>query len=151
MPDAHFATFPPKLVEPCILAGTSEKGCCPECGAPWERVVEKTVPETRNVKSDYPGNITLATKKYKNDRGPESKTIGWKPTCKCFGPPLGVAEFHIGKEPILCTVLDIFFGSGTVGVVAHKHGRKFIGIELSKPYLDDIAIPRIERETAQTK
>ena len=39
-PDAHFATFPPKLVEPCIKAGTSEKGCCPECGAPRVRVVE---------------------------------------------------------------------------------------------------------------
>ncbi len=33
-PNAHFATFPPKLAEPCILAGTSEWGCCPECGAP---------------------------------------------------------------------------------------------------------------------
>ena len=30
-PDAHFATFPPKLVEPCIKAGTSERGCCAEC------------------------------------------------------------------------------------------------------------------------
>jgi DNA modification methylase len=39
---AHFATFPPKLIEPCILAGTSEAGCCPECGTPWERVVERT-------------------------------------------------------------------------------------------------------------
>ena len=27
-PGAHFATFPEKLVEPCILAGTSEKGVC---------------------------------------------------------------------------------------------------------------------------
>ena len=36
-PALHFATFPPKLIEPMILAGTSERGCCPECGAPWER------------------------------------------------------------------------------------------------------------------
>ena len=28
--EAHFATFPPKLVEPCLKSGTSEKGCC--CG-----------------------------------------------------------------------------------------------------------------------
>jgi DNA modification methylase len=27
-PLKHFATFPEALVEPCILAGTSEKGCC---------------------------------------------------------------------------------------------------------------------------
>ncbi len=35
---AHFAVFPQKLIEPCILAGTSEAGCCPECGSPWRRV-----------------------------------------------------------------------------------------------------------------
>ena len=35
---AHFATFPPALVEPCIKAGTSEHGACGECGAPWVRV-----------------------------------------------------------------------------------------------------------------
>ena len=37
---AHFATYPEALVEPCILAGTSEKGVCADCGAPWRRVVE---------------------------------------------------------------------------------------------------------------
>jgi DNA modification methylase len=34
---AHFATFPPKLIEPCIMASTSEKGVCAVCGAPWVR------------------------------------------------------------------------------------------------------------------
>jgi DNA modification methylase len=34
---AHFATFPSRLVERCIRAGTSEHGCCPSCGSPWER------------------------------------------------------------------------------------------------------------------
>ena len=48
-------------------------------------------------------------------------------------------------------VLDPFFGSGTVGVVAYKNDRRFIGIELSKEYLDEIAIPRIEKETRQRK
>ena len=38
--EAHFATFPPDLVEPCILAGTPPK-CCGECGAPWKRAVGK--------------------------------------------------------------------------------------------------------------
>jgi site-specific DNA-methyltransferase (adenine-specific) len=31
---AHFATFPPALVEPCVRAGTSERGCCAGCGEP---------------------------------------------------------------------------------------------------------------------
>jgi DNA modification methylase len=40
--EAHFATFPEDLVEPCILAGTSARGACPACGAPWRRLSEAT-------------------------------------------------------------------------------------------------------------
>jgi site-specific DNA-methyltransferase (cytosine-N4-specific) len=36
-PWAHFATWPQALVRRMILAGTSERGVCPECGAPWVR------------------------------------------------------------------------------------------------------------------
>ena len=57
--DAHFATFPPGLIEPCILAG------CPKGG----------------------------------------------------------------------TVLDPFFGAGTTGLVAQRHGRNAIGIELNPEYV----------------
>ena len=49
--DAHFATFSPALVEPLVRAGTSERGCCANCGAPWVRAVKK---ETRpNAPSAY--------------------------------------------------------------------------------------------------
>jgi DNA modification methylase len=41
------------------------------------------------------------------------------------------------------TVLDPFFGSGTVGVVAKKHGREFIGIEMNAEYVE-IAKKRCE-------
>jgi site-specific DNA-methyltransferase (adenine-specific) len=34
---AHFATMPPTLAETCVLAGTSEKGHCPNCGKRWRR------------------------------------------------------------------------------------------------------------------
>jgi DNA modification methylase len=57
---AHFATFPPELIEPCILAGS------------------------------MPGAI----------------------------------------------VLDPFFGSGTTGFVAAKHGRGFVGIEINPEYAE---------------
>ena len=40
--EAHYATFPERLVSPCLKAGTSLKGCCPECGKAWGRVVERT-------------------------------------------------------------------------------------------------------------
>ncbi|MEN6532195.1 MAG: site-specific DNA-methyltransferase [Bryobacteraceae bacterium] len=58
--EAHFATFPPSLVEPCILAGSPEGGL----------------------------------------------------------------------------VLDPFAGSGTTGMVALRHGRRFIGIDLNPQYAD---------------
>jgi len=58
-PGAHFATFPPKLIEPCILAGSPEGGI----------------------------------------------------------------------------VLDPFAGAGTTGMVALRHGRGFIGCELSPDYV----------------
>lgn len=34
------------------------------------------------------------------------------------------------------TVLDPFSGSGTTGLMAAKHGRKYVGIDLSRDYLD---------------
>ena len=40
-PDAHFATYPDELPRRCILAGTSERGVCADCGAPWVRQKEK--------------------------------------------------------------------------------------------------------------
>ena len=49
------------------------------------------------------------------------------------------------------TVIDCFFGAGTTAVVTHKLKRKCIGTELSKTYLDDIAIPRLKRENAQIR
>lgn len=43
------------------------------------------------------------------------------------------------------TVLDPFMGSGTTGVAAIKHGRKFIGIEQDQKWFD-VACKRIEAE-----
>ena len=41
---AHFATFPPALVEIPIKAGTSARGVCATCGAPWVRETEGWAP-----------------------------------------------------------------------------------------------------------
>lgn len=41
------------------------------------------------------------------------------------------------------TVCDPFTGSGTTGVVALRLGRSFIGCELSEPYAEDLARPRL--------
>ena len=39
-------------------------------------------------------------------------------------------------------VLDPFVGSGTTAAVAQKYGRKSVGVDLNKEYLD-IAVRRI--------
>jgi site-specific DNA-methyltransferase (cytosine-N4-specific) len=51
--------------------------------------------------------------------------------------PRGIAERCIlaGCRPG-GTVLDPFCGSGTTGLVAGKHGRRFVGIDLNADYLD---------------
>jgi hypothetical protein len=128
-PDAHFATFPTALVEPCILAGTSERGCCPECGAPWKRETESErivrrpdKPHAYNKASSELGGCRDLN--FSSSGGGETRvtTLGWSPSCD-----------H-GLEPVPCTVLDCFSGSGTTALVARKHGRRSIGIELNSEY-----------------
>ena len=89
----HFATFPPALVEPCIRAGTSERGCCPDCGAPWERTVKKEVEHTsgsgrsgRQPKGKYAGTEQAKSGTYDIRMGPvvRSGTTGWRPNCTCY-------------------------------------------------------------------
>jgi len=50
--DAHFAVFPVELIEPCVLAGSSQKGACCECKAPYERIVEKEESEWEKRKEN---------------------------------------------------------------------------------------------------
>ena len=56
--------------------------------------------------------------------GPPRIERGWQPTCA-----------HDAATPVPCTVLDPFSGSGTVGVVALRHGRSFVGIDLNAEYV----------------
>ena len=143
-PGAHFATFSPKLIEPCILAGTSEEGCCAECGAPWERTLGRNevqnneVIQTDKAATTVPGLAAntshdrvrkLDGKNYQHVRG---ETTGWRPTCT-----------HEAK-PIPCTVLDPFMGSGTTGAVARDKGCRFVGIELSEEYIQ-LALRRFDQ------
>lgn len=83
--EAHFATFPPALVEPCLKAGTSARGCCPECGAPWAPIVEK---ERKPTRPAVESKTTGRTDAEFGNRDPqrhvsESNVVGWRPTCKC--------------------------------------------------------------------
>ena len=101
--EAHFATFPPKLVEPCIKAGTSERGVCGECGAPWTRQVDtvKGGPvRTRNRRevgreetaAGFPQEI-------------RHTTTGWAPTCcDCHVPIMTpVPDGDVRPDPTMQT------------------------------------------------
>lgn len=130
--EAHFATFPQKLVEPCILAGTSEAGCCARCGAPWQRVVEHGVPERMGghagVSHGHADGPMARGGKGQWDEGHMPvvrpvRTVGWQPGCPCQAGPA-----------VPCRVLDPFCGSGTTLLVAKRLGRTGVGIDLNPEY-----------------
>jgi DNA modification methylase len=140
-PEAHFATFPPEIPKRCILAGTSAKGGCAECGAPWEREVETTTERTGEDRGGNYGGVakTDGTKVMTGGYRPGSqyKRIekGWRPTCD-----------HAKAETVPQTVLDPFLGSGTTCAVAQSLGRDYLGIELNPAYVE-LARKRIAAET----
>lgn len=145
---AHYAVFPPKLVEPMVKASTSERGCCPNCGAPWRRVVERGYNpfpgsshthekdseqgNTQTHESGKPAGTVMAQRWYQKQ--PDT-TLGWQPTCTCDA-----------GDPIPCTILDPFAGSGTTGRVAASLGRAAILCDVSGEYLEK-HVP--ERTTVQ--
>lgn len=131
-PGAHFATFPRKLVEPLIRAGTSEKGVCPECGAPWVRLIDRVDTGKSQKKADGWATHEGGHGSFHRDGREAGQggvpvtaavTSGWEPPCEC------------SAEPVPAVVLDPFVGSGTVCQVARKLGRHSIGIDLNEAYL----------------
>jgi DNA modification methylase len=124
--DAHFAVMPEKLVEPCILAGSSEHGACAACGSPYERIVEKAEEidegggrrKHADVKDGQGETGAMATGKWFTKR-----SVGWRSTCKCET-----------TERVPCVVLDPFGGSGTVAVMALHHRRSAVLVELNPEY-----------------
>lgn len=136
--EAHFATFPTEIPRRAIKAGTSERGCCPACGAPWRRVVarEKLTRERPNALTKRDGDEGTGNHCANTVAGVATRTTGWEPTCPC--PP---------AEPVPCMVLDPFLGSGTTIAVARELGRHGVGCELNPEYaaLARIRIGRAEK------
>jgi DNA modification methylase len=144
-PGSHFAVFSTKLVERCIKAGTSERGCCPTCQAPWRRIVEKGEPDREHqfacgsdADGAYLGESTkghdaagvqdASEVKARILAGMRKRTSRWVPSCDHVGPdgqPL---------EPIPCLVMDPFLGSGRTLKTAVALGRDGVGIELVEKY-----------------
>ncbi len=159
---AHFATYSPRLITPCILAGTSEYGCCAACGAPYERVVART--DGRSAMDDGacrrtpPGQEPHSHHCGRKDRDrsfpsqrngkagsgstldtevARRETAGWRKVCGCRT-----------DEVLPAVVLDPFVGSGTTVATAVDLGRRGVGVDLSEAYLRDHAVPRVEAAIA---
>ena len=156
---AHFATFPPALIEPCILSGTSAHGCCSKCLSPYERMVEREAHYEKRQDRGQPNGVNGQV----DSTGWRPATLtdkGWQPTCTCFGhfelidwpreydedgdetvasqlrPPrrVFVPDGEM-PEPVPCVVLDPFVGSGTTAVVAERLGRRYTGIDINPEYI----------------
>ncbi len=121
--EAHFATFPPALIEPCILAGCP-KECCAKCGAPVVRQTDgATYYDGALVGSDPQRKYGEYGRGPKNNLGQSiAKTIGWQSSCSC------------NVDSVPGAVLDPFGGAGTTGLVADRLGRNAILIELNPEY-----------------
>jgi hypothetical protein len=133
-PEAHFATFPRKLVQPCILAGCPEHAC-PKCGAPWVKEVEPTPEYAEALKKTTESWYQRKDDPFAGTGKKQGKNIwttahyvtidhGEHPTCTCGLPAIGG------------TCLDPFGGSGTTAEVALEYGRRAILIELKPEYVE---------------
>jgi len=134
-PDAHFAVYPPELVEKPLKA-TCPPRVCAECGAPYEREVDRERVERNEPRGT--GRSEDADMSDATDRSPvtngsaywerlknrEAEFKGWRQTCDCDTDATvpGIA-------------LDPFAGAGTTCLVAKEHGRRFVGIDLNEEYV----------------
>lgn len=171
---AHFATFPPKLIEPMILAGSRPVGAMIEpelvetptgeraqepdpsltvgrAGMSRPRGVgEGTRPITRVEQMGYAKQMKASShrKAMESEAGPafahyvRTDRSGARPV------PAELLEAWIGRgwvereqppeptpaDPSTSVVLDPFSGSGTTGMVALRHDRSYIGLELNPEY-----------------
>lgn len=128
---AHFATFPPALVERPLLATCPER-ICTGCGTPWTRTLDahRTTP-ARNQGGAGDWRVRRYPTRYR--------------VIRRVGPAMPQCDCDMPTRPGV--VLDPFFGSGTVGEVAQRHGRDWVGIELNPTYRH-LAYRRISRSHA---
>jgi hypothetical protein len=161
---AHWATFPPALLEPLIKATCPER-VCPQCGQGWApQITQVGYRKSRNG----PGEDQYHTKANGKHGSSSSFTTGYipqmtvsglKPTCPhyCTCGPLAPAPGLLVSPTVPCPrcdkfqhvywlpglVVDCFVGSGTTLEVARALGRRSVGLDCSWPYLTDIARARL--------
>ena len=125
----HFAMWPTRLVAPMIMAGTPEAGSCSVCGAPWERVVERTEGLREAAARPKHQQSNKSTLSIRDGRwamhGTKRIEQGFRPSCAHADAP---------ARPAI--VLDPFAGACTTLVVAEALGRQAIGCDLYQANAD---------------
>ena len=133
--EAHFAVFPTNLIEPAILAGSSEK-ICSGCGTAYRREMVTTDVPDRTVRDHMVGVIPKRDKptrmNSKNMLSLTKEDQGFVKQCDCNTDKTEQDR-----------VLDPFGGSGTTALVADRHNRNATVIELNESYIE-IAKNRLE-------
>jgi len=129
-PEAHFATFPPALVERPIK--TTPMQICNKCGKARERIVETELivrkeyedkGKVKEVKEAGDNRNVLPRSRTGKEGINKYTTKGWT-SCNC----------NAGFHPAV--IMDIFAGSGTTLKVARDLGRDAIGIEIKPEYVE---------------
>lgn len=131
-PEAHFATFPFSLPLKMLKCGCPNQ-VCKKCNKPREPIIEGNfverpdgdeLEEIAHEKGIAPKKNQARNRWKGGDIPVQEKTqTGWT-DCGCGA----------GWKPGV--VLDPFFGAGTVGLAAEKLGLDWIGIELSRKYVE---------------
>ncbi|NBW21833.1 MAG: site-specific DNA-methyltransferase [Caulobacteraceae bacterium] len=105
-----------------------------QSGWKTNRPSAKTGPE--GIDTDKMGD------RFVNPAGRNKRDVWFIPTASFKGAHFAVMPERLVEPCVLAgtpeggVVLDPFFGSGTVGVVAMKHNRKYVGIELNPEYVE---------------
>lgn len=108
----------------------------------WKTNRPSAKTSTAGIDVDIMGN------RFVNPEGRNKRDVWFIPTASFKGAHFAVMPEKLVEPCILAgtkqgdTVLDPFTGSGTVGVVANRHGRNFVGVELNPQYAE-IANQRI--------
>ncbi len=97
----------------------------------------------RAATTGQPGNVNNAGIHSRPGKGGRPARSVWSISAQPFpGAHFATMPPALAERAILAgckpggTVLDPFSGSGTTGLAATKHGRKYVGIDLSADYLD---------------
>jgi len=135
-PEAHFATFPNKLVEPMIKAGCPEF-VCSKCEKPREKQYKLlTNPKGKKASEFAKENIEIGRAFNKSQFSarciPTDRSCG-NPSPRDFK---GYSDCGCNAKFISGVVLDPFGGIGTTSKVAYSLGRNYISFEISKQYCD---------------